>query len=85
MVNRIASAGSESRPRNIGLPAHPTKWNPIETLHRLDTDIILWNPCDGVHTLSVLTSLAQLDRIRGGKVYTHWQKVEPPTIGDRHD
>lgn len=58
-------------------------WNPIETLHRLGTDIILWNPCDGVHTLSILTSLEQLDQIRRGEVYTHWQKVEPPTIGDR--
>lgn len=72
-----------------GLGNRPTRpgaatWRPIETLHRIDTQIVLWNPCDGVHTLPVTIGLADLDVIRGGGVFTHWQRLEgPPSNQDK--
>jgi hypothetical protein len=53
-------------------------WQPIDTLHRIDTDVVLWNPCDGVHLLSVLISTGELDNLRRSGVYTHWQRLDPP-------
>lgn len=34
--------------------------------------------CDGVHPLNIMTSLAELDEIRGGKVFTHWRRLAAP-------
>lgn len=53
-------------------------WQPIETLHRIDTDIVLWNPCDGVHLLPVTIAAHELDSLRRGGMFTHWRKLDHP-------
>lgn len=54
-------------------------WQPIETLHRLDTDVVLWNPCDGVHLLNIMNGLEEMAEIRRGLMFTHWRKLAPPS------
>jgi len=55
-----------------------TGWQPIKTLERIGTDIILWNPCDGVHTLNITIAPSDLEKLKRGGVFTHWQAVTPP-------
>lgn len=58
-------------------------WQPIETLRRIDTDIVLWNPCDGVHLVNVATTgLRELETIRTGGVFTHWRKLDAPQVAE---
>lgn len=54
-------------------------WQPIDTLHRIDTNVVLWNPCDGIHLLLTTTSLAELFEIQRGEIFTHWRALNPPT------
>lgn len=54
-------------------------WQPIATLPELpDTDIVLWNPCDGVHLLEITTTLAEIFELREGDIFTHWRRLESP-------
>lgn len=57
------------------------EWQPISTLPdaEMSTDIVLWSPCDGVHLLSFLATPRELERIRTDHIFTHWQRLEPPT------
>lgn len=55
-----------------------TGWQPIQTLQRLDVNIVLWHPRDGVHVLDVMTSAHEMNEIRRGQIFTHWRKLDPP-------
>ncbi|MGJ4888915.1 hypothetical protein ACQR1Y_12015 [Bradyrhizobium sp. HKCCYLRH3099] len=55
------------------------RWLPIETLEGcMDTRIVLWNPCDGVHTLPFTALSADIDRIKREGVFTHWRRLSGP-------
>lgn len=58
-----------------------TGWRPIGTLpDNIDTQVVLWNPCDGIHLPDVCAPSLELDEIRSGKIYTHWRRVKPPAM-----
>ena len=59
-----------------------TGWRLISTLPDIDTDIVLWNPCDGIHIYSTLLSTDEVNEIRKGKIFTHWQRLKPPKTTD---
>jgi len=55
-------------------------WKLIGTLpESIDTQVILWNACDGIHLPNVCAPSAELDEIRSGKIYSHWRRVMPPS------
>jgi hypothetical protein len=61
--------------------AAPTndEWLPIATLQKRD-DVVLWNPCDGLNLLSYCATDSDIERMRKGKIYTHWRVVTAPNV-----
>lgn len=72
------------RPVGGTLPAK-NRWLPIATLHDTDRDTqtLLWNPCDGLHLLSFTATPGDLDEIRRGEIFTHYQRLSGPDEGRR--
>lgn len=59
-----------------------TGWHLIATLPDRVADathVVLWNPCDGLHLFLTTTSLAEIDEMRRGKIFTHWRRLDEPT------
>lgn len=80
-IRRVYAAFSHAPEREWLVEERQLGWQPIATLFRVDTDIVLWNPCDGVHLIDVAkTGLRELDQIREGSVFTHWRKLAPPKV-----
>jgi hypothetical protein len=57
-------------------------WQPIATLDEISPCIVLWNPCDGAHLVNITMTDADLEKLKRGGMFTHWQKLKPPTDGD---
>ena len=54
-------------------------WQPIGTLPSgIYTDVVLWNPCDGVHLAPFAEPEGIFEEIRRGGIYTHWRRLKPP-------
>lgn len=55
------------------------EWRGITTLpDKLDTQIILWNPCDGVHLADACATEREIDELKSGGVFTHWRRIDAP-------
>lgn len=55
-------------------------WRPIKTLpDYLDTAIVLWNPCDGIHLPDMTATPMEREFYRESGVYTHWRQLNAPS------
>jgi hypothetical protein len=60
-----------------------TEWQPIATLPEDagwgGSDVVLWNPCDGLDVPPFAEPRDVYDKIREGKGgYTHWRRLDTP-------
>ncbi len=54
-------------------------WRPIATLDLSPrSDVILWNPCDGVHLLKTTYTADRLSKLKQSGTYTHWAIIAGP-------